>query len=48
MKPGESFRPRTPAYCFFYAGTDGKRHTIADELVKLDMSEVHLVKRSER
>ncbi len=46
MMPGESFRPRTPAYCFFYAGTDGKRHTIADELVKLDMSEVHLINRS--
>ena len=48
MMPGKSFRPRTPAYCFFYAGTDGKRHTIAQELVKRDMSEVHLVKRGEK
>ena len=45
MMPGESFRPRTPAYCFFYAGTDGNRHTIAEELVKRDMSETFQVRR---
>ena len=45
MMPRESFRPRTPAYCFFYAGVDGKRHTIAEELVRRDMIESHQVRR---